>query len=235
MKLRYADTVDYREHEPKIKKLLDTHIQADKVTQINKPENIFHGLPTGESGAEVEYGSKTEASRADSIAHLMKRTISEKMEEDPAFYQKFSNLIQRVIDEFRAERLSGLEYLERVSKMKKDFDSRGNEDVPEKLRPNRDAAAFFGVIKPVFETSGCTIETCDEHSADTALAIHEILQRHGKVHFWDDPDARNSAINDIEDHLYDEVKAKRGIELSSEQLDDIIERIMRIARNRMYG
>ena len=235
VKLRYADTVDYREHEPKIKKLLDTHIQADKVTQINKPENIFHGLPTSESGAEVEYGSKTEASRADSIAHLMKRTISEKMEEDPAFYQKFSNLIQQVIDEFRAERLSGLEYLERVSKMKKDFDSRGNEDVPEKLRPNRDAAAFFGVIKPVFETSGCTIETCDEHSADTALAIHEILQRHGKVHFWDDPDARNSAINDIEDHLYDEVKAKRGIELSSKQLDEIIERIMRIARNRMYG
>ncbi|MCY4131283.1 MAG: HsdR family type I site-specific deoxyribonuclease [Nitrospira sp.] len=235
VKLRYADTVDYREHEPKIKKLLDTHIQADTVTQINKPENIFHGLPTGESEPEVEYGSKTEASRADSIAHLMKRTISERMEEDPAFYQKFSNLIQRVIDDFRAERLSGVEYLEKVSKLKKDFDSRGHEDVPEKLRLNGDAAAFFGVIQPVFETSGCPIEMCDENSADTALAIHAILQCHGKVHFWDDPDARNSAINDIEDYLYDEVKAKRGIALNSEQLDKIIERTMRIARNRTYG
>ena len=38
VKLRYADEVDYREHEPKIKKLLDTHIQADSVTQINKTE-----------------------------------------------------------------------------------------------------------------------------------------------------------------------------------------------------
>ena len=44
----------------------------------------------------------------------MKRTISEKMEEDPAFYQKFSDLIQRVIDEFRAARISGVEYLDRV-------------------------------------------------------------------------------------------------------------------------
>ena len=233
VKLRYADTVDYREHEPKIRKLLDTHIQADKVTQINKPENIFHGLPTGESNPDVEYGSKTEASQADSIAHLMKRTTSEKMEEDPAFYQRFSNLIQRVIDDFRAERISGLEYLDKVSKIKKDFDSRGDGEVPEKLRLNRDAAAFFGVIKPVFET--CATDTCDEHSADTALAIHNILQRHGKVHFWDDPDARNSAINDIEDYLYDEVKANRSIELSNEQLDEIIERTMRIARNRMYG
>ena len=235
VKLRYADSVDYREHEPKIKKLLDTHIQADTVTQINKPENVFHGLPTGESGAEVEYGSKTEASQADSIAHLMKRTISEKMEEDPAFYQKFSSLIQRVIDEFRVERISGLEYLEKVSKLKKDFDSREHEDMPEKLRLNGDAAAFFGVIQPVFETSGCATEMCDEHSADTALAIHDILQRHGKIHFWDDPDARNSAINDIEDYLYDEVKAKKGIDLDNEQLDEIIERTMRIVRNRMYG
>lgn len=235
VKLRYADTVDYREHEPKIKKLLDTHIQADRVTQINEPENIFHGLPTGESEPEVEYGSKTEASRADSIAHLMKRTISERMEEDPAFYQKFSNLIQRVIDDFRAERLSGVEYMEKVSKLKKDFDSLGHEDVPERLRRDRDAAAFFGVIKPVFETSGCPIEMCDENSVDTALAIHAILQLHGKVHFWDDPDARNSAINDIEDYLYDEVKAKRGIALNSDQLDEIIERTMRIARNRTYG
>jgi len=235
VKLRYADTVDYVEHEPKIKKLLDIHIQADRVTQINEPENIFDGLPIGESGADVEYGDKTEASRADSIAHLMKRTISEKMDEDPAFYQRFSSLIQRVIDEFRARRISGLEYLTRVSRIKQDFDTRGDGDVPEKLRLNRDAAAFFGVIQPVFETSGCTTNTCDEHSADTALAIHDILQRHGKVHFWDDPDARNSAINDIEDYLYDEVKAKRGIALSSEQLDEIIERTLRIARNRMHG
>ena len=165
----------------------------------------------------------------------MKRTISEKMEEDPVFYQKFSNLIQRVIDEFRAARLSGVEYLEKVSKLKKDFDSLGHEDVPERLRDNRDAAAFFGVIRPVFETCGSNADTCGEYAADAALAIHAILQRHGKVHFWDDPDARNSAINDIEDYLYDEIKAKRGIDLGSEQLDEIIERTMRIARNRTYG
>ena len=221
------------EHEPKIKKLLDTHIQADSVTQIDKPKNILAPLPTGESDADVDYGSKTDASRADGIAHRMKRTISEKMEEDPAFYEKFSHLIQQVIDEFRAERLSGLQYLNRVSKIKKNFDNHRREDVPEKLHRNGDAAAFFGVIKPVFETSGCGTEQSVDWSADTALAIHEIFQRHDKVHFWDDPDARNRAINDIEDYLYDEVNAKRSVALSSEQLDEIIERTMRIARSRM--
>ena len=231
VKLRYADAVDYGEHEPKIRKLLDTHIQADSVTQIDKPKNVFGALSTGERGGG--YGSKTNASQADAIAHRMKRTISEKMEEDPAFYEKFSSLIQRVIDEFRAGRLSGSEYLNRVFAIEKDFDNHRREDVPEKLHRHGDAAAFFGVIKPVFETSGCGPEQSVNWSADTALAIHEIFQRHDKVHFWDDPDARNRAINDVEDYLCDEVKAKRGVRLSSEQLDEIIDRTMRIARSRM--
>lgn len=233
VKVRYADAVDYGAHEPKIKKLLDTHVQADRVTQVDKPKNIIDALPTRESGADVVYGSKTDASQADTIAHRMTRTISEKMENDPAFYEKFSSLIQQVIDEFRAERLSGSEYLKRVLTIEKDFDNRRREDVPEKLRRHGDAAAFFGAIKPIFETSGCGTEQSVDWSADTALAIREIFQRHDKVHFWDDADARNRAINDVEDYLYDEVKAKRGVALSNEQLDEILERTMRIARSRM--
>ena len=41
VKLRYAETIDYRDYEPKIKKLLDTHIQANQVIQLNEPVNIF--------------------------------------------------------------------------------------------------------------------------------------------------------------------------------------------------
>ena len=40
VKLRYADAVDYGEHEPKIKKLLDTHIQADSVTRSPNTPNL---------------------------------------------------------------------------------------------------------------------------------------------------------------------------------------------------
>ena len=41
VKLRYAEAIDYRDYEPKIKKLLDTHIQASEVIQLNEPVNIF--------------------------------------------------------------------------------------------------------------------------------------------------------------------------------------------------
>ena len=41
VKLRYAEAIDYRDYEPKIKKLLDTHIQANEVIRLNEPVNIF--------------------------------------------------------------------------------------------------------------------------------------------------------------------------------------------------
>lgn len=85
--------------------------------------------------------------------------------------------------------------------------------------------------KTLSAQSGCNGETCVTLSADTALAIREILQRHDKVHFWDDPDARNAAMNDIDDYLYDEVKKKTGLDLNDGQIDAIRERTMRIARH----
>ncbi len=66
-----------------------------------------------------------------------------------------------------------------------------------------------------------------------ALSVYEIIERNWKVHFWDDADAQKQAINDIDDYLYDEVRSKRNIPLTTEEMDDIIDRSMQLARNRM--
>ena len=97
---------------------------------------------------------------------------------------------------------------------------------------NDDALAYYGLLKPFFssEYSGANFEKV---ATDTALAIQEILKKHWKVHFWDDSDAQKHAINDIDDYLYDELKGKRGVELSLEQMDEIIERTMQVAKHRV--
>ena len=113
---RYAETINYRDYEPRIKKLLDTHIQANEVTRLNDPVNMFDdktfSMVKEERGV---YQAKTTAARADIIAHSTKRTITENMDKDPAFYEKFSKLIQDAIDDFRNQRISDLEYLQKVS------------------------------------------------------------------------------------------------------------------------
>lgn len=234
VKLRYAESIDYRDYEPKIKKLLDTHIQANEVVQLNYPVNIFDEKMFGQVKQEqAVYSGKTTAFKADAIANDTKKIITEKMEEDPAFYEKFSKLIQQAIDAYRAKRISDLEYLKKVKEIRNKVVTREHDDVPKKLDKNEDAQAFYGVLKPFFEFQELDASACEEVSADTALAMQEILKRNWKVHFWDDADAQKKAINEIDDFLYDEIKRKRGIALSIEQMDEIIERSMQLARHRM--
>ena len=230
VKMRYAEAIDYRDYEPKIRKLLDTHISASEVIQLNEPVNIFDE----ETFSQVKedrgvYGARTTAAKADAIAHAVKKAITEKMEEDPAFYEKFSKLIQQAIDDFKAKRLSDLEYLNRVSEIRDKVVNREHDDIPEALQGNDDAMAFYGVLRPYFGASD------EEAACDAALAIHSIIRRHWKVHFWDDLDAQREAENEIDDYLYDEVRGVRSIDLGTEQMDEIIEKSMQLARHRMPG
>ena len=256
--LRYAETVDYRDYDLKIKKLLDTHIQANEVSQLSEPVNIFdeQKFAAVKQGQGIHSGQST-AAKADTIAHATKKAIHEKMDEDPAFYAKFSHLIQQAIDDFRARRISGPDYFDTVHNIRDKVVSKRHDDVPIGIRENDEACAYYGVILPYFSprpiaglavesdmvaeprpaTDGVTNEATDyldrpaaELAEATSLAIQRIINKSKKVDFWEDDDAQKSAINAIDDFLYDEIKPT--VPLSSEQMDEIIEKIMQIARSR---
>ena len=237
VKLRYAEAIDYRDYEPKIKKLLDTHIQANEVVQLNEPVNIFDDKMFNQVKEEqgVYQTKKTSASKADTIAHATKKVITEKMDEDPAFYEKFSKLIQQAIEDFRAKRISDLDYLNKIVDIRNKVVGKVHDDIPDKLSGNEDAMAYFGVLKPFLEKHELGEEDLESAAADTAIAIHGILEKHKKVHFWDDEDAQKQAVNEIDDYLYDELKTNRGIELSLDQMDDIIEKVLQVAKHRSYN
>ena len=232
VKLRYAEAVDYRDFEPKIKKLLDTHIQANEVIQLNEPVNIFDDKLFNVVKEEQGVYGKTTAAKADAIAHATKRVITEKMDEDPAFYEKFSKLIQQAIEDFRAKRISDLEYMSKASDIRNKVVTRHHDDMPGTLTGNEEAMAYYGVLKPFFDRHDTDVQRCEGIAADTALAIQSILDRHWKVQFWDDDDAQKRAINDIDDYLFDELKGGKGVEMSLDQMDEIIERTMQVTRHR---
>ena len=233
---RYAEAVDYREYEPKIRKLLDTHIQADEVVQLNEPVNIFNEqefLKVKEEQSIWGERERSRASKADSIAHATKKAISEHLEEDPAFYEKFSQLIQQVIDDFRKKRITDLEYLNQAIDIRNRVVRREHDDTPASLAGNEDAMAYYGVVHELLTKAGVADTECEKHAADIALAAQEILSQHWKIHFWDDEDEQKLVINAIDDYLYDEIKTKRGVELSLDTMDRILERVLQVARHRI--
>jgi type I restriction enzyme R subunit len=236
VKLRYAESVDYRDFEPRIQKLLDTHISASEVVQLNAPVNIFDEAAFQKVVEEQGAGSeKNLGAKADMIAHATRRAINERLEQDPAFYEKFSRLIQQAIDDYRAKRLSDLEYLQRVTEIKDAVVSRKGDDLPPALNGDADAAAVYGLLRPFVAIHLSDTEQAQTTAAEAAMAVWDIFRRNRKVGYWDDLDAQRRTMNEIDDYLYDEVKGERGIALSTDEMDEIIEKTMQLARHRMAG
>ena len=129
IKLRYAKSIDYGEYEQKIRKLLDDHVKASGVTVLTEAVNIFDEPAFEAAVAELS----SAASRADAIAYRLKKTATEKMEEDPAFYRKFSQLIEDTIEQYRQGRLTELDYLQQVEAARNSLASGRNDALPPSL------------------------------------------------------------------------------------------------------
>lgn len=226
VKLRYAESIDYKDYEPKIKKLLDMHIQANEVIQLNPPVNIFddENFNTLKQGKGI-HSNKSIAAKADTIAHATKKAIHEKMDEDPAFYKKFSKMIQQAIDDFMTRQISDLEYLNKVSNIREWVVSRKHDNVPESISGNDEACAYFGIIKPYFMKYESEKEKIETVSSKASLAIHHVIENHWKVDFWMDEMAQNSVKNDLDDILFE-------IGFTLDDMDEIIDKTMRIAKSR---
>jgi type I restriction enzyme R subunit len=231
VKKRYAEEIDFKEYEKRVQKLLDTHVTAEGVEQITPQVNIFE---RDAFQSEIDK-LKTTASKADTIAHRTQRTITERMDEDPVFYRRFSRILKEAIDAYRQKRISEVEYLKRAIETMDAVLNRSGEDMPPILEGRDAAKAFYGVVNEVLDGIEMK-ESLDAYdaspfAADVAVKIDDAIQSRIVVDWRGNFDIQNDMRNAIDDLLYD-AKANQGMLLSTQDMDSIIERALDIARNR---
>lgn len=226
---RYAEVVSYKEYEPRVKKLLDTYVQADDVIVITKELNIFDKQMVNE--AIEEYG-KTPASKADFIAHKMKKVITENMEKDEVFYKKFSQLLEDAIKSFQENRISEAEYLKAILNIRDQFEKGFLEDIPQTLLNKPEARAFFGVLSEVFENSfgkEIAIQQKDvlaNIGIDISKIIEKLIIRDWKKNI----DVIKEMENEVEDYLMAHRKSL-GVDITFDDLDIILDKCLKVAKN----
>jgi type I restriction enzyme R subunit len=222
---RYADELDFSKYEPRIRKLIDTHLQAGDVQPVTEQVSIFD---KDAFAREVEK-LQTPASKADTIAHRTLRTITEKWEEDPVFFKRFSDLIRQAIEDYRLKRIADAEYLRRVAAAQDAVTTRKVGGLPTALQHHDAAIALFNVLNlPEISLKDALTE---EALAEQALRIDALLQETAKIVAWkDNTDVVNRLINQIED-LALEIKNSAGRRLLSEaNLDALIQRVIPLAK-----
>jgi type I restriction enzyme R subunit len=226
---RYAEVVDFSEYEPRIQKLLDTYVGTGEVEKITPLVNIFNQDAFKREIDSVE----GDAAKADMIAHRTLKTIYERMEEDPVFYQRFSDMIKQAILNYRNGVLEAAGYLNRVKQHMHAVMNRTGDDLPKVLETADVAKAYYGVIneqvgKAIGEESAQAIA---EALGVTAIEIDKIIDQHRIVRWIDNIDVQNQMKMAIEDYLFD-VQEAQGIELDFDTIDDILDRVIEIAKVR---
>ena len=177
------------------------------------------------------------------------------MEEDPFFYRKFSMLLQQAIDDYKEQRISEAVLLNRATDIMEKVRAGQHDDVPSAVRHSDLAKAFFGELKsklaespdPAPGAGGAVAEeqapyngqpvqpapkpSLSDLLAEAACDIERIIRRHAIVRWRENADAQNLMRNDLDDLLFS-LQRDKGVKLTFEQMDGIIEGILRIARNR---
>jgi type I restriction enzyme R subunit len=227
VKQRYADGIDFREYEAKVQKLINAHVTSNEMLQITPQVNIFD---REKFQAEVDK-LQSPASKADTIAHRTKKTINEKMEEDPFFYRRFSKILEDVIEAWRDRRLSDAEYLNKVIEVMNAVRERKGDDLPLELTGHDIAKAFYGVVNDVFGRLQSPPPDIRRIATEAALEIDRIIEGNIVVAWVSNQDVQNEIRNRIDDFLY-ELKERHGIELSYDDMDLIVENSLNIARVR---
>jgi len=231
---RYSDAIDYSQYEGQIQKLIDTHITTEKVEIITELVDIFDKEKFKQ---EVE-NTTGKAAKADKIASRTSKHISEKMEEDPAFYKKFSQMLKETIAEYEAKRITEVQYLNKVQEIMNNVLAHTDSDIPEVLKDKDVAKAFYGLsLESLSEKIQDTIVR-REISTQAALNIDEMIQKavldNGKsVIDWQFKTNITGKLQiEIGDYLIDEVRDKYNINLTFGELDEIANRCLEVAKIR---
>ena len=233
VQIRYQEVVDIKEYEPKIQKLLDDHIIATPAQIIVTEVNIND--PSALEAVIAEQGV-TAASKADRIASATKKTITERMEEDPTLYKAFSQMLEEAIREYRSKRISEKDYLKRVSEIAKDVASgKRAENIPTKIQDNLDAQAFYGALLPTIKLHLPEGTSAEATAAEISLAALSIIKKHLIVNIWQNPDAMKKIQNTLDDYFFDVVGPEMAVSLTPDELDKVLESLMAIARARFPG
>ncbi len=241
VKLIYSDTIDHKEYEAKMRNLMDTYIAAEEVIQVTAPVDILNEKEFEEE--LMRLGSPR--AKADAIRTRISKRISQKWDENPAYYKKFSKRIEEIIEQYREKRISEAEYLEKMRTVMNDFrQGYSGTTYPEKIKHNTHAQAFYGVIKGVLEDNSFNkgqetnnvaqdafIYNYEGILADIAVDVGIIIERHCKVDWHDNMDVHKKISQEIDSLLY-LMKKKHFPDLSYDHIDAIIENIKTVALRR---
>jgi type I restriction enzyme R subunit len=231
--LRENADVDWSGVSMKVKQLLDSRIDAE-VRELMKPVSILDA----DFQEKISQLPHDEA-RASVMEHAIRAQIKERIAENPVFYEKLSQQLQRIIDEMKQRLIDAAEACRRMMQLKQDALGEAQAAADQGLTElsfalyelleqttggapaEGDGELRIGEERPAYRTS------FDESLKSRAIKIEEIMRRGQSIIDW-------HANEDVQREMRRDIKRElRELDgLSEEDVEDLARSMVDIARRK---
>ena len=207
----YLDKISFTQYEKQLQKLLDQHVITEEIIRLVEPLNI---LDTEAFAEEVEKLVGPRA-KAEKIAAATSKYLSINIDANPALFKKLSELISETIAEMRANRLSELEALKRLTEYKEQATKGFSDHIPEEIKDKNRNIAVYQLLKQESELADKEVEITKMF--DATVSKHEIVDWHKRT------DIINKIELDFGDYLMD------VFDISLDKADELTRKLIDIA------
>jgi type I restriction enzyme R subunit len=221
--LKYADRIDLSEYKQSLVNILDKYVDAQGVELLTKQINITDRKQF-EAAIETLGSDK---SKAEAIAAQVEKTITERIDTDPEFYERFSRKVSEILKRMREGKLADIAALKELKIIREDVINKKDDELPEDISAQKGADIFFRNLRESFNK----YKLGEIAFIAIVLDVFSILKKEAIVDWYKNIDVKRQMMNAIDDYLYDVVKGEKSIELSDDDMKSILNNIMVLAEN----
>ena len=209
----------------KVKKLIDERIDAD-VRELMKPVGVL----------DQDFDQKIAAlphdeARASVMEHTIRAYINEKLADNPVFYGKLSEQLERIIQDLRNKVIDAAEAAKLQAALKTQLDA--EEDIAAQMGLSAEAFAIYEIIdeagtRVISEGERATYHVrMDEAQKEATQQVETAVAQHRAVVDWQsNQEVQRLMRRDIKRVLRDDEKYTEA------ELDDLANRIVDAFRSR---
>ena len=219
-----AERVDFSKYEDQIRKILDKYVTAEDVEILSKPINLSDVLEFNRF-IEDEKNGLSARSKAEAIAAQTQKTISERWEQDPIFYEKFSKQVKAVIDCLKTAKKDDLDALLLKAKtIQKEVENYEDNDIPAEIRSTKTLHPYYRLLKQNLKG-----EATQEQMVEISRKIVEIIQEERIVDWKKNIEVQRTVTDRLEDFFFDTVRTDMGLNISIEFIESFIKSTWNLA------
>ena len=225
--LRENAAIDWTEVGAKIKRLLDQRISAE-VRELMTPVSVLDS-DFDEKIAALPH----EEAKASLMEHAIRAQINERLAANPAYFERLSAQLSRIIEELRNQLIDAAEACRRMEELRRE--AMREDDVAAEHGLSAIAFAIYGALEEQPDApvpAGTTREErrplrvdFDEETRDAALAVESVVQGFVAVVDWQSNlEVQREMRRDIKGAL------RYTGKYTEERLDELANRIVELAR-----